>query len=185
MDGDLLLTHSRLEYRWWAILMRGLLAIAFGVLAITVPASIIVIFGIWAIVAGVVSLITSINYRDRRGGMAFHILQGVLAIAAGIMVFVWPQVSVALLVLFAGIWAIVNGLMDVAVSITLPAGARGRWLLTTLGALFMVTGILILSLQTLTAAAIIVLTLAILSLIYGLILTALGIILRSSLHEDL
>jgi uncharacterized membrane protein HdeD (DUF308 family) len=185
MDGELLLTHSRLEYRWWAVLTRGLLAIAFGILAIINPASVIVIFGVWAIITGITSLLTSVNYRDRKGGMAWHILQGIFAVAAGILVFVWPLLGVTLLILIAGIWAIVNGLMDVVLSVTLPSGARGRWLLATLGALFIVTGILLLTLKMITIETVIVLTFSILSLIYGLTLSALGIMLRSSLHEDL
>ena len=53
--------------RWWAVLLRGIIAIAFGVLAFAWPgvtvATLVLLFGFYALVDGVFSLFTAIGDR--------------------------------------------------------------------------------------------------------------------------
>src|SRR5580700_12146064 len=70
--------------RWWAVLLRGLVAIAFGVLAFTWPgitlATLVMLFGFYALLDGAFSLITAIGGRRRRDDRWLLILEGVVGI---------------------------------------------------------------------------------------------------------
>src|ERR1051325_736490 len=87
-DADLL------ARRWWAILIRGIAAIIFGVLTFVLPgitlAVLVLLFGAYALVDGIFALITAARGRDTAQPWWALVVEGVLSIAAGIVTFAWP-----------------------------------------------------------------------------------------------
>ena len=137
---------SAAKTAWWIIVVRGLLAIALGIIALVWPDAtarvIIVLFGIWALADGITSLIALVVGRGRSWG--WLLLEGVLGIVAGIIAFRAP-VSVALaLVLVIAFWSIMIGVLEIsgALQVRQVPGSGWGWLLAS-GAVSIVFGIML------------------------------------------
>src|SRR4051812_14083758 len=130
---------------WWTIALRGLVAIAFGILAMIAPGAAIVtlvlLFGAYAIIDGALALVLASRRIKPRGAL---IARGIVSIAAGIIAFVWPGITAfALLLVIAG-WAIVSGILEIATAVQIRKQLEGEWLLAVEGALAIAFGVLLL-----------------------------------------
>ncbi len=128
----------------WFLALRGLIAIAFGFLALLWPGRTVlvlaVLFGVFVLADGVGMLI---GFFRRRAGSRFrgaHLLAGVLAIVAGIVTLLWPAITVLALAVLVGAWAIVIGSLEVLAA----TEGRGEWYEGLIGALTVVAGVLVL-----------------------------------------
>jgi uncharacterized membrane protein HdeD (DUF308 family) len=142
MDATLLHTMGRM---WWLVLLRGLAAIVFGILAWAWPGvtliTLVLFWGAYALVDGVAALVGGWQTKDSGKPMWQIVLVGIVGIAAGIFTFVQPGVTaVALLILIAA-WAIVNGVFEIAAAIRLRKEIDNEWLLILSGVLSIVFGI--------------------------------------------
>ena len=79
---------------WWIILLRGICAVAFGILAFTWPgitlAALILVFGVYAILDGATAIAVGITSRDTGTTWWQLIIVGIIGVVAGILTFVWP-----------------------------------------------------------------------------------------------
>ena len=116
-----------LAQHWWVLLLRGLLAIAFGLVTFARPgitiAVLVLFWGAYALVDGIFEVIAGI--RAKWGSL---ILLGVLGIAAGIVTFMWPGITAIILLYIIAFWAIVAGVMQIAAAIRLRKEIEGEWL---------------------------------------------------------
>lgn len=116
---------------WWVVLLRGIAAVAFGIIALAWPEisllALVYVFGAYAIVEGVMNL--AVGGTERRAGSSrgWAIFSGILSIVAGIVAFVLPGLtSIALLFIVAG-WAFVTGVFEVVHSFEAKAQGSKRW----------------------------------------------------------
>jgi len=127
---------------WWAVLLRGIAAIVFGILAFAWPgltiALLVLIWGAYALIDGVFSLIAGI--RAKYGTL---ILLGVLGIAAGLVTFFWPGVTAITLVWIIAFWAIFAGVMQIAAAIRLRKEIQGEWVMILCGVCTVALGALL------------------------------------------
>ena len=76
---------------WWTFILRGLLAIAFGILAFIAPvwgvAILVALFGAWALIDGVTNVWTGIRTRNVDRNWWLEILEGLVSVAAGVIAF--------------------------------------------------------------------------------------------------
>lgn len=132
---------------WWALALRGLVAILLGITAIAMPgptlAAIVIVFGIYAIADGVLATIAAIRgirKKERWGSMLF---EGIVGIVAGAIALFSPAIgALALTYLVAG-WALVTGAFEIAAAIRLRKIIEGEWLLFLAGVLSIVLGALV------------------------------------------
>lgn len=135
-----------LARNWWLILLRGVLSIAFGVLAFVWPGitlfTLVILYGAFAFVDGVVSLVAAV-----RGGTPaprwWLALVGVFGIAAGLLTLFWPQITALVLLLFIAAWAIVTGILEIVGAIRLRHEIEGEWWLIASGVLSVTFGVLL------------------------------------------
>jgi len=136
-----------LARNWWALAIRGVLAIAFGVLAFFWPGlvflAIVFLFGAYALIDGVLAIIMAMSGHGRgRQQWWALLLEGVVGIAAGVLTFAWPGISqLALLAVIAG-WLIATGILEIAAAIRLRRQIRGEWLLALAGGLSVILGVI-------------------------------------------
>lgn len=127
---------------WWAVLLRGIAAIVFGVLAFAWPgltiALLVLIWGAYALIDGVFSLVAGV--RAKYGAL---IVLGLLGIAAGVVTFFWPGVTAITLLWIIAFWAIFAGVMQVAAAIRLRKEIQGEWILILSGVCTVALGILL------------------------------------------
>jgi uncharacterized membrane protein HdeD (DUF308 family) len=175
---------SRLSRNWWAIALRGVAAIAFGVLAFLWPGltlyALVILFGAFAIVDGVLALVGAFRRREGRRPDFFLIIGGLAGIAAGIIAFVLPELSALALLYVIAAWAIVTGIAEVVAAYQLREEIRGEWLLALSGAVSFVFGLFI-ALFPGPGALAVVWLIAAYAIVSGVILLALAFRLRARL----
>ena len=114
---------GRLAENWWLLLLRGLAAIAFGVIAFLWPAitlvSLTYLFGIYAIVDGVAAIWAAFNLSGEAGPRWWLGLSGVVSILAGIVAFVYTGITALVLLVFIAVWEIIIGLLQLYAAIQL------------------------------------------------------------------
>ena len=118
---------------WWIFMLRGVLAIAFGLLAFFAPALgiavLVGLFAVWALIDGAANLVAGIQRRDSDRSWWLEILEGIVGIAAGVIALLFPVLAAEVLVLIVGAWAIVTGVFEIVAAIRLREQIAGElWL---------------------------------------------------------
>ena len=128
---------------WWLILLRGIAAIIFGVLAFIWPGitlvTLVLFWGAFALVDGVLALVHAIM-GDNKGSRWWLALIGLAGIAAGILTFAAPGAAVVVLLLFTATWAIVLGVFQIFGAIRLRKEIDNEWTLVLGGMLSVLFG---------------------------------------------
>lgn len=166
---------------WWAVALRGILAIAFGILAILWPGmfwlAVVITFAAYALVDGVFALVAAVR-GDRDAGPRWAlVLEGIVSIGAGIVAFAWQGITeVVLLWVIAG-WAIVTGVLGIVAAVKLRKEIRGEWALALSGILSIVLGA---GLVVLPGPGLLVIAwwVGANSIVFGVLLVVLGVRLR-------
>ena len=139
-----------LSRRWWAVALRGVAAILFGVLALVWPGitvfALVIVFGAYALVDGAFTLAAAFGDQDgdrARGGRAWLFTRGAAGILTGIIAAVWPGITALALLWVIAVWAAVTGVLDIVAAVQLRKQLRHEWLLALSGALSVLFGILL------------------------------------------
>lgn len=171
-----------LTRNWGWVLLRGVLALLFGVLALTNPAVTLTVlvlwFGAWAIVDGMF-MVGSALARERgqqRWGML--LLGGLLGIAAGVVTFLAPAVTALALLSLVAAWAIVIGAFEIVAAVRLRRVITGEWMFIVAGLLGVAFGLFLIARPGAGALAMI-LWIGAYALVSGVLLIALAFRLRS------
>jgi uncharacterized membrane protein HdeD (DUF308 family) len=132
---------------WWAVALRGVIAILFGLAALLRPdialEALILLFGAYALVDGVFAIVGV--FGGTRGGTPrwLLLLEGVVSILAGIIAFIFPGLTAIALLYLVAAWAVITGLAEIATAIRLRQEIRGEWTLILGGILSVVFGLLL------------------------------------------
>ncbi|HVW91189.1 MAG TPA: HdeD family acid-resistance protein [Devosia sp.] len=168
---------------WWLVLVRGIIAILFGIAALALPGltllSLTLLWGAFALIDGAFALWHGITGRTESGGMRWWLaIVGIIGILAGIVTFVAPVAVTAALLLYIGIWAIIVGAMEIWGAIWLRREIENEWWLGLAGALTILFGVILLF-EPAAGALGIVWLIAAFGIIVGISLVALAFRLRS------
>ena len=165
-----------LAQHWWVLLLRGLVAIAFGVLAFMQPgltiAALVLLWGAYALVDGIFEIVAGV--RAKWGSL---ILLGVLGIAAGLVTFFWPAITAIALLYIIAFWAIVAGVMQISAAIRLRKEVEGEWLWILSGLCTVILGVLLIARPGPGALAVISL-IAAFAIVWGFLLVILAFKLK-------
>jgi uncharacterized membrane protein HdeD (DUF308 family) len=163
--------------KWWVLALRGILGIVFGIVALVYPGitlDVLVIFlGAYAVVDGVFALFTAIggDGKDR----LWYVLEGIIGIGLGILVFAYPGISERALIYVIAAWAILTGVLEIIAGFELPISRE--WLLALAGLASVVFGVLVFFNPGAGALAI-VWMIGIYALVFGVVLLVLAFRLR-------
>ncbi|MGH9323073.1 MAG: HdeD family acid-resistance protein [Vicinamibacteria bacterium] len=132
---------------WWTFLLRGILAVLFGLAAFFWPAitltALVLLFGAFAFADGFLTLVAAIRGRDALDRWWLYLLGGLAGIAAGILTFFWPGMTAIALLMFIAAWAIVTGVLEIAAAIRLRKEIVGEWALALAGVLSVLFGVIL------------------------------------------
>ena len=118
-----------LASRWWVLVLRGVAALVFGVLAFVAPGAsllaLVVLFGAYALVNGIVNLALAARGRagDTRWGSL--LFESIVSIIGGVVTLLWPGMSALVLLVLIGAWAIATGIGQVVAAVRLRKHIRG------------------------------------------------------------
>jgi hypothetical protein len=99
-------------------------------------------------------------------------------LAAGILTFVWPDMTALALLMFIAAWAILIGLFQITAAIRLRKEIENEWLLGFSGALSLLFGLLMIASPS-AGALTVVWMIATYSILFGVLLIALGFRLKN------
>jgi uncharacterized membrane protein HdeD (DUF308 family) len=165
---------------WWALALRGAFAILFALIAFIKPGItaeiVILFFGAYALVDGVFALVAALRAARHHGRSAGLLLEGILNIVIGIIIFLMPGPALVALIYLIALWAIITGVALMAAGLALTR-LSGEWLLLVSGALSILLGI-ILFVQP--AAGVVALSwwLGIYALLFGIMLLSVAFRIR-------
>jgi uncharacterized membrane protein HdeD (DUF308 family) len=173
-----------LARNWWAIALRGLVAILFGLLAIAWPGVTITVlvlfFGAYVLVDGLLAIVSAI--RSARAGRRWgaFVLEGIASAGIGIISLLWPAITALALVLLVATWAIVTGILEIVAAVQLRRELTNEWLLGLAGVVSILFGLLLAIMPGAGAVALVWLIGAY-AVLFGILLLALALRLRGRL----
>ena len=166
---------------WWTFIIRGVVAILFGVIALVFPpvalGVLVGLFAAWAIIDGANSLLTGVRTRGQDRSWWLEILEGVVSVAAGVIALVLPGIASHILLLLIAAWAIVTGVVQIVTAIRLRTVIAGEAWLALAGVASIVFGVILLVFPTAGALSIAWL-IASFAIVFGAFLAMLGWRLR-------
>src|SRR5436190_15373234 len=122
---------------WWVLLLRGIVAVLFGILAITRPgitlAVLVLLFGIYAVVDGCFALFAAIGGWSHREDRWLLLLEGFIGIGAGILTLRAPGITTVALLFFIAAWALATGVLRIVAAIRLRKEITGEFWLALSG----------------------------------------------------
>jgi uncharacterized membrane protein HdeD (DUF308 family) len=174
-----------LASRWGWVVLRGVIAIIFGLLAFSRPGAItltlILLFGAYAFVGGVFAIVAAVR-RGREGeSWGWLLLDGVLGIIAAVCAVLWPAAMALAFVYIIGFWALFSGIMEIAAAIRLRKVIEHEWALGLAGALSVAFG-LVMFYRPVAGGLAVVWWLGAYAIAFGVLMIVLGLRLRRVAH---
>ncbi len=170
-----------LARNWWALVVRGLAGVAFGVITFVWPGitllALVFLFAAYAFINGVMSIVGAVTAAARDERWLPPVIGGIVGIIASAVAILWPAITVLALVFVIAAWAIITGGFEVAAAIRLRGYVSGEWLLLLGGIASIVFGILVAAVP-IAGALVIALWIGAYAFIFGILQIALGIRLR-------
>ena len=173
---------TMLSRNWWVFLLRGAIAIVFGIMAIVWPgltlSTLILLFGLYAIFDGVVAIWHGFTDRDDRDHRWANILIGVAGIIAGLLVIFLPGLSAIALIVLIGGWMIAIGVLEIVSAIRLRKVITNEVFLGASGLLSVLLGLFFLIFPGSGAVALVT-VIGIYAILFGILLIVFSFRLRS------
>ncbi|HEX5809067.1 MAG TPA: HdeD family acid-resistance protein [Anaerolineales bacterium] len=170
-----------LSKNWWLLVLRGVMAILFGMAAFLMPGiawlSLILLFGVYAVVDGVFAMLSGVISSKYSPRWWVFLLEGIVSVAAGVIALLRPDLAGTVLILLIAAWAVVTGILEIAAAIRLRREITNEWMLGFGGFVSIVLGV-VLFLQPTAGGLIITLMIGVYALIFGILLVVLGFRLR-------
>jgi uncharacterized membrane protein HdeD (DUF308 family) len=135
---------TALARNWWLLLIRGILAVIFGLVAFAWPAltlvTLVLFYGAYAFVDGVTAI--WVGGRSRAWGV---LLFGILGVVVGVYTFFYPGVTAIALLYFIAVWALVRGIFEIVTAIQLRKEISYEWALIVSGLISIIFGIVLIA----------------------------------------
>ena len=169
-----------LAQNWWAIALRGVFAIIFGIIALLMPGAtmlaLVLLFAAYLLVDGIFAIIAAVRAARRQERWGWLIFEGLVDLVSGGIAIVWPLLTIVAFALLMGAWAIVTGalLLGASYRLNIP---HGRWLMALAGAISVIWGVLLI-IWPLIGALVLTWWMAAYALIFGVAMLVLALRLR-------
>jgi len=170
-----------LKRGWWLLVLRGVFAVAFGILAFVKPditlAALVLVFGAYALINGLFTLGVTMRAPKGMPGKGMLVLLGLLGVAAGVLTFFYPGITALSLLIVIAWWAILTGIFEIAAAVKLRQELSNEWLLILSGVLSVAFGVLLIAKPNAGALSIIWL-IGVYAVFYGILLLTLAFRLK-------
>ena len=171
----------------WAMILRGVIAVVFGVIVVRSPnlaaSAFVIVFAVYAFVDAAMDFFVAA--RRGRAGLrwGWYLFEGLVSIAIGVLALALPGMTIVLAVLLIGIRALVLGTLELAAAFSGKGVLEPRWIIGVTGAVSILFGILLLARPAAGALALVWMVGAY-ALAFGVVLFALGLRMLWTGHEE-
>jgi uncharacterized membrane protein HdeD (DUF308 family) len=170
-----------LAQNWWALVIRGVAGVLFGIGALVWPpvavAALVLLFGAYALVDGIFNIVAAVRAPREGRRWGWLTFSGVIGIAAGLITFFWPGITTLALVVVVASWSVLTGVAEIVAAIRLRKLIRHEWLWILSGLLSVAFGVL-LALLPAAGAVVLAIWIGAYMLVFGALLIAFGLRLR-------
>lgn len=168
----------------WSLVVRGIVALIFGLLLVLWPgltiATLILLFAAFAIIDGIMIIIMAMVDRKRGPMWTSFIPLGIVGIVLGILILVWPGMTLLILIYLIAAWALISGIGQIVNAFAVKnVGGGVKTLLVIVGLLTVILGVLIF-IYPISTTAILIWILGFYLLIYGIFAMLTGFWLNSA-----
>lgn len=179
---------GQLSQHWWVFVVRGVLALLFGIGTFLMPGVtltvLVIAYALYAFADGVVAVLAAFGPRSAGEGFPWSLLLiGIAGILAGCVTFFYPGLTALILLYLIAAWNIVRGAFEVIVAIRLRKEIEGEGWLIAAGILSIVFG-LFLSMFPAAGALALLWLIGSFAIVFGIIVIALGFRLRGLAHAS-
>lgn len=168
----------RLTQFWWLIVLRGVVSIAFAVVAFTNPKlafqALVLVLGVFLLADGITSAYLGARMRGHDDDWWAILLEGLLGIGLGLVALINPELTAEGLILVLAVWFLVTGVFEITTAIKLRKELEHEWLLGLAGVVSIGLGALMM-INPNAGAISIMWWLGIYAAVFGLLLLGLGI----------
>jgi uncharacterized membrane protein HdeD (DUF308 family) len=165
---------------WWAVVLRGVFAILFGVLAWTLPGvtlgALVLLWGAYAFVDGILALVAAFSGAAGRPWWVLA-LEGIVGLGAAAATVLYPGITAIVLLYLIAAWAMVTGIFEIAAAIRLRKEIEGEFWLGLAGFASLAFGVLLIVRPGAGALAV-VWIIGTYAVLFGVMLVALGLRLK-------
>src|SRR5687768_4086783 len=169
-----------LAQNWWAVALRGVFAVLFGLIALVVPGatilSLVLFFSAYMLVDGVFGIVAAVRAARQGERWGLLILEGIANIVVGVIAFAWPGLTAIAFVLLLAAWSLISGGLMLGAAFRLSQ-AHGRWWLALGGIVSIVFGVLLV-IAPVIGAVVLTWWLGAYALVFGIALLVLAFKLR-------
>ena len=132
---------------WWAVALRGVLAILFGLVALFWPhltlTVLVLFFGAFALVGGIFAVVTALGDRGAHARWGMLLLDGLAGIVIGLIAFLWPGITALVWLYLIAVWAIVTGILETLIAVWMHRAVGNEWMLLLGGIASILFGVLL------------------------------------------
>lgn len=137
-----------LARNWWALALRGLAAVIFGLLLFVWPfislAVLVILFGAYAMADGLFSIVATTRVPTNSSRWWSLLIGGVLSFIIGLLTFIWPGITALALLYLIALRAVVIGVFEIVAASRLRREITGGWVLALSGIISILFGLIML-----------------------------------------
>ena len=171
---------SALARNWWAVVLRGVIGVLFGLIAVFMPGvtmlSLVLVFAAYAFVDGVFGIISVVRAAEHHERFGMLLLEAIVNILTAVVVVAWPGISVVVFIMLIAIWSILSGILMLSAAFRLRSDA-GRWLLGLGGLVSLLLGIMLI-MAPIIGVVVVAWWIGVYALVFGISLITLGLRLK-------
>jgi uncharacterized membrane protein HdeD (DUF308 family) len=173
-----------LARNWWAVALRGLFAVLFGLVAFAWPGvtlgALVLLWGAYAFVDGILAIVSAFSGASGQPWWMLA-LEGIVGLGAAAAAIFYPGVTALVLLYVIAAWAIVTGVFEIAAAIRLRKEIEGELWLALAGLASVAFGVLLVA-RPGAGAVSVVWIIGAYAFVFGVMLIALGFRLKA--HKD-
>jgi uncharacterized membrane protein HdeD (DUF308 family) len=140
--------NAVLADNWWAVGLRGVFAILFGLIAFALPGvtmlALVFVFAAYSVADGIFNIVLAVRGASQHERWALFLINGLFGIVVGLAAAILPGLTVLAFVLLIAAWALVSGVLALIAAFSMTI-RHGRWLLVFWGIVSIVYGLLLLA----------------------------------------
>ena len=145
---------------WWMTLIRGIVAVIFGVAALVWPTitliALLTIFGIFMLIEGIITFVSAFRASREETSWWWLVIEGVVDFIIGVAVFAIPGITTVALLYFIAAWAIIAGAIKIITALQNRREISGVWLYGLGGLISLIFGLAVLTNPGIGAVAIVI-----------------------------
>lgn len=141
------MSRTILERYWWAITIRGIVSVLFGLFVLfwtkDILQVLVLLFALFVTASGIVNIFASFAARDAHEHWWVYLVKGIFEVILGIIIFIYPLISIIAIVYLIALWALILGIIELWISSNILREVAQRWILTTTGIFSIIIAILL------------------------------------------